>query len=162
MSNSTFYVGLVVAAVAAAGAVAYTVYENPVPESRESLEYQLDAIRPVSVEYGRVSAGELEKFATTITTKPALWKELVPPPPKAKPKPKPPDLAAMLKGVQSPRRVQVGDRIQIITSESRGQMNFYGVGDEVRGLTIKEITADSVIFSLTKDGKEYTHTLSRS
>lgn len=141
---------------------AWTLTHNPIDARRSALESELSAIRPAPAEYSTDSGLDYEKIYSDVTGKSALWNELVAPLPKPAPKPrppKPPEVAKMLHGV-SVGRNQVGSRVQIKTATDR-KGSYKGVGDQVNGVTILEISRTEVLFGLTQSGKQYTHSLPR-
>lgn len=155
--------------IASGAIVAYNELTDPMKERRRVLETKLKAIEPADVQYTARSLSNAPELHTRLVGNQKMWEALVPPPPPPKPKPKPvkvekpPDLAAMLRGVV-PTRQQIGRgtliRVKIkVPGNARG--SWMGVGDELKGLTIVRIEKGSVRFSLTKNGKKYTHDLPR-
>lgn len=148
--------------LAAAAFSAWTFVHNPMDEHASALDAELAAIQPAPAEYSTDSGLNFERIYADVEGKSGLWNELVAPLPKPKPKPKPaaaPDLAKLLKGV-SPGRNQVGSRVQIKTPTDR-KGSYLGVGDQVNGVVILEIKRTEILFGITKNGKDYTHTLPR-
>ena len=127
-----------------------------VGEQRPAREHFV--VRP-ELDYGRLQS--------SIKSRPALWRELVPPPPPPAPPPPPPppppNLGEMLRGVSVQRgQIGSGDAVQVpINVPGAGGRAFYGVGDVINGLTIKAIDNRQVVFSLMHDGREYTTALRR-
>ena len=158
--------GLILAASLGVGGV--NAARNPMDEKLANFELELAAVTYVPEEYVTDSDANYDAIQRSIVQKSKLWKELVPPPPPPVPKPKPvkkPNLVKMLQGVIASSRMEItgpGGRklIQVKTQENRTGA-WLGVGDKVKGLTIKEITKEAVVFSLMSNNKEYTRSLPR-
>lgn len=149
-----------VAAIAAVlAATGYQLAFNPVQTRRADLTTRLDRIQPYDVEFEGPN-WDYEAWHGSLAAKPALWTELIepPPPPPRKP-PKPPDLKKMAAGITVGRQA-VGDKAKFFTpGDSRG--TYLGVGDTIKGLTIKEVTRKQVTLSLKWKNQELTITLPR-
>lgn len=155
--------------IASGAIIIFNEVTDPMKERRTILEQKLQAIETADVPYTARSLSVAPELHLKLVGNKKMWKALVPPPPPPKPKPKPvkiekpPDLAAMLRGV-TPTRQQIGrgDLIKVkIKAPGNARGSWMGVGDQIKGLTIVRIEKRSVRFSLTKNGKEYTHDLSR-
>lgn len=148
--------GLITAALTAAAG--FQMFWSP-PSRPEEFRQQLAAIEPVEMRYEKQS-WPYEEWQEKLASRPALWKELVkpPPPPKAAPPP-PPDLAKILAGVTAGRQ-QVGDRAKIMTpGDKRG--SFMGVGEQVNGCTIKEVSKKEVVFVMMHLDQEIKYAIPR-
>ncbi len=144
-------------------AILFGLVRDSYAARREALAADLGAIRPVEVSFDNPN-WDFEKWQKTVAGKPALWQELIAPPPKPPPPPppppKPPDTKAMIKDVVATRS-QMGPRAKIKTkTDPKG--TFLGVGDQVNGMTIKEITKTTIVLSLTWQNQELTETLERN
>ena len=155
--------GVVLAAVGFGG---YHAAQNPMHERLSELELSMAAVRYLPEEFVTRQDVNYTVVGQQVLKHENLWKELVAPP--AAPAPKAaagPNLKKMLDGVV------VSLRQEITGSDGRTMVNikigkddrgsFMGVGDTVKGLTIHEVTRESVIFLLKKGGKEHTHALKR-
>ena len=142
---------LLAVVVAAAG---LQIVFNPIGARRTTLEDQLAKISPVDVKFERRDL-DLDSVQKKLASKPGLWVELLaPPPPPPPPPPTPPNLAEKAKGLAFGRQ-QVGGKVKMTTAgDAKG--SFVGVGDQVNGLTVKEITKTSVVLALTWQGQELT------
>lgn len=161
VSNSVYILVVGVVALAFAFFAGYTMLNDPTDPMRDKLADVLTDIQPPTADYDPFVQSDYGGVQEAIEARPALWQELIPPPPKPKPKPKPPNLKAMLKGVMAPPRDQVGDRIRIRLDPRDVPGGFYGVGDQIRGLTIKSFNDDVVEFMLEEKDNEYTYELQR-
>ena len=142
---------LLVVVVAAAG---LQIVFNPMNARRTTLENQLAKISPVDVEFERRDL-DVDSVQKKLASKPGLWVELVPPPPPPPPPPPtPPNLEEKVKGVTFGRQ-QVGGKVKM-TKPGDAKGSFVGVGDQVNGLTVKEITKTTVVLALTWQGQELT------
>lgn len=149
--------GLVLAVIA--GLIVRGLVANPM----ESRRAQLDKERAKDLSEWAPepeSAVDFIGFQRAIAAKPELWRALVPPPVRRE---APPNLDQMLHGVVVTRQqIGSGTKTKILVKlpgNPRGE--WKGVGDEVKGVTIKKIAKTNVVFSLRKSGKEYTKTLPR-
>ena len=158
-----------VAAIALIGTMGLRFGSNPMNERRLTLENDLARISTKEVAFETTPNYDFESLQQTIRKKPKLWMELVPPPPPPPPTPKkivqvpPPDLANMLQGV-SPTRQQLrkkGQVMVLIKTPKNPRGNYHSVGDVIQGVTISKIDKTSVVFSLSRNGKTYTHSLPR-
>lgn len=135
-----------------------------VTEARSELTRRLAEI-PDDLEVPASPKPPFDEWRNILSKRPEIWDALTEPPaPPPPPKPKPPEkpkLAEMLKGVR-PLRAQVGQKVKIITPEDQ-KGSFYGIGDKIKGCTIKAIDKKTVTFSYDwKEGKqELTHTIER-
>lgn len=161
MIDKSFIVVLLFIGIIIAAALAFTVLNSPTTERRDGLERDLIAAATPDQDTDLVSGQNFRQMRKDINAAGHLWKPLIPAPPRPKPKAKPPNLEGMLKGVTAPRRTQIGNRIKLITNPGNPRGDYYGVGDEVKGLTIIAIDEDNVEFALTEGGKEYTYKLKR-
>ena len=167
MRRVELLIGIACALIAAGslGVAGVKAARNPFHERLTDFEQQMAAVTYVPEKYTTDSDANYNAIVMAIVRKPALWKELVPAP-AAKPRPvKKPDLEKMLKGVRASSRLEIagtGGRIliDVKTLEDR-KGSWLGIGDKVNGLTIKEITKEAVVFSLTIKDKEYTYSLPR-
>lgn len=137
----------------------YSLLFSPLADRRADLELELSQIKPVTVAFPAPN-WDFDSWQNSIAAKPSLWQELIaPPPPPPPPAPKPPSLDEKLKDVKL-GRARIGDKAQIISKEfPKG--TFVSVGDKVNGCTVKEITKQSVTFSLEWQGKELLKIISR-
>lgn len=141
---------------------------NPMDARLADFELELAAVIYVPEKYVTDSDVDYGVIVWNTAVKATLWKELVPPPPPPVRKPRPvkhPDLRKLLQGVVVSSRLEitgVGGRtlIDVKTPEDLNG-SWLGIGDKVRGLTIKEITKEAVVFSLMSNNKEYTYSLRR-
>lgn len=155
--------GLIVASALGVGGV--KAARNPMHGRLADFEMDLAAVTYVPEKYVTDSDANYNVIVMGIVRKSALWEELVQPPaPKPKAEKKP-DLEKMLRGVVASSRdeiVEAGGRTLIdVKTQEDPKGSWLGVGDEVKGLTIKEITAEAVVFSLMSNDKEYTYSLPR-
>ncbi|HEO71649.1 MAG TPA: hypothetical protein ENN80_10330 [Candidatus Hydrogenedentes bacterium] len=151
---------LVLLAIGALGAlIVLNAIQQPIKKEQAWLDEELARIRPTQVLFPKPD-WDFHAWHQAIAGKAALWKEIVPPPPpKPKPPPKPPNIEEKLVGVEATRQ-QVGDKARIRTPDNpRG--DFYGVGDTINGLRIKEVTKYQVVFCLEWMGQELTTSLER-
>jgi hypothetical protein len=157
-------VSIVCGAIAAAalGWTAYLLADNPFSDRHVALAAEISEINPVEVTFSPPE-WDFAGWQEAIAAKPKLWDRLrEPPAPPPPPPPKPPDLNKMLSdaGVTVGRQ-QVGDKARVATkADSRG--SFLGVGDQVAGLTIKEVTRTSMTFTMEWRGKTLETTLTRN
>lgn len=155
-----------IAAVALIGTAGLRYEKNPMDEKRQALEDDLAKISAKEVSFQTTHNYDFESLQGSIRKKPKLWMELVPPPPPPKKKivqVPPPDLANMLQGV-SPTRQQIrkkGQLMVLIKTPQNPRGNYHIVGDVIQGVTISKIEKTSVVFSLSRNGKTYTHSLPR-
>ena len=139
--------------------VLLNIVRNPMDSRRAAQESRVSSvIMPAPPNFD--NREDFSASLLAIQSKPKLWSALVPAPPAQM---KAPDMAGLLKGVQ-PTRGQIGKgeglKVKIKTPHSkRGE--WMKKGDIVNGLTIKSVTKDEVIFSVTVGGREYTHPLKR-
>lgn len=170
MKRAELFIGLacVLVVVVSLGVGVAGVLRNPMEDRLPSFELDLAAIVYVPEEYKTDSDVDYGAIVLGIVGKPALWKELVPPPARIAPPPKAPkapNFAKLLQNVAASARQELIDSegrtlIQVKTPENHGG-DWLGVGDKVRGVTIKEITGKAVVFSLISNDKEYTYSLPR-
>lgn len=149
------------AAVILLMAVAFGVRSmaNPFVDRGAQLQARLNEIKPVEVKL-ETGQSNFDRWKDTIISKPSVWKELIPKPlPPPPPPPKPPNLKKMLAEVQVTRQ-GFGDKVRIMTKEEPKGI-FLGPGDSVAGLQIKEVTRQSVTFSLNWQGQELTEVVER-
>lgn len=158
-----------VAAIALIGVMGLRFGSNPMDERAHALENDLAKISTKEVTFDTTPNYDFESLQRTIRKKPKLWMELVPPPPPPPPKKKkivqvpPPDLANMLQGV-SPTRQQLrkkGQLMVLIKTPKDPRGHYHSVGDVIQGLTILKIEKTSVVFSMSRNGRTYTHSLRR-
>lgn len=161
MKRILFIAGFGILAVALMGML-LSIVRSPIAEQETALNARLESMQPRPIAYRTTPGLAADKLVASITAKPALWKALVeaPPPPKQIP-----NLAQLLQGVTVTRdrmKTPDGAKVRIRTpKDPRG--DWFGVGDvAVNGLTIKSVTSDAVVFTLTKDGTTYEHTVRTS
>lgn len=161
---------VILCVIAACGCLAYVAYrqiDNPYAAREVKLRANLADVTAPEVTYVTTSDVDYQALQQEVLAKPALFRELIPPPPPPKaappPPPPPPDLAKMLEGVIAGTATitKNGEPAAKIRTANDPRGEFKGVGDTVNGLTIKEITKEEVIFTLTANEKEYTHRLKR-
>lgn len=170
MKRAELFIGVACALIVAVslGVGGLSASRNPMRDRLPDFELDFAAIAYVPEEYVTDSDLNYSEIVPGIVGKSTLWKELVPPPPPPAPKPKPvkkPNLVKMLQGVVASSRMEIteaggGTLIYVKTQEDR-RGSWLSVGDEVKGLTIKEITKEAVVFSFMSNNKEYTHSLPR-
>jgi len=138
---------------------------NPMTAHKAALEARVAAVTFVPEDLPEPDKAPMKAQRKTIVDKEALWRPLVeapaaPPPPESKP-----DLLEKLKGVTASARdeIRVGDslKIKIHTNPEDKRGRWVGAGDKVNGLTILEIKADTVVFALEQNGKQFTAELPR-
>ena len=162
-----FVILCIIGACACVGYVMYRQIENPYSEREAKLRDDLSNVVAPEVTYVTTSDVDYRALQEEILAKPALFRELIPPPPPpppAPPAPPPkPNLAKMLEGVIATKATitKNGQPAAKIRTAADPRGDFKGVGEVINGVTIKEITDEEVIFSLTANEKEYTHTLKR-
>lgn len=155
-----------VAAIALIGTMGLRFGSNPMDDRRHALENDLAKISTKEVAFETTPNYDFESLQGTIRKKPKLWMELVsppPPPPKKIVQVPPPDLANMLQGV-SPTRQQLrkkGQLMVLIKTPKNPRGSYHSVGDVIQGVTISKIDKTSVVFSMSRNGKTYTHSLPR-
>ena len=155
-----------VAAIALIGVMGLRFGSNPMDERAHALENDLAKISMKEVIFETTPNYDFESLQKTIRKKPKLWMELVrppPPPPKKIVKVPPPDLANMLLGV-TPTRQQLkkkGQLMVLIKTPKDPRGNYHSVGDVIQGVTISKIDKTSVVFSMSRNGRTYTHSLRR-
>ncbi|MBN2309535.1 MAG: hypothetical protein JXR94_11220 [Candidatus Hydrogenedentes bacterium] len=160
MERALYMAGFAVLALAAALLAANAV-RSPV-EARHAAFEDLLAGNAPSAPHIRVTPDlEYADVHRAISAQPKLWMPLVEAPP---PEKQAPDMAKLLQGVEVTRdKMGSGEtlkvRIRAGKDDRRGQ--WMGKGDKLKGMVIKAITDDAVVFGLTKDGVEYTHPLPR-
>ncbi len=142
-------------------AVGWFAFNDPTEETRSDLAWDLQQAQQRQGNPGGGSASiDFAALEEDVVERDNLWDELISPPPQ---RPSPPDLAGALRGVTVTRESMGSGndmRVRIRTSsDSRG--SWMGVGDEVNGLTIIEITSDSVVFGREAHGRMYTRSVSR-
>jgi hypothetical protein len=154
----------ILATVLMAGAAVSGLVMSPMNARRAELAENLAEASVVTLDIPETPVPDYEAMVSGINERPALWQPLVekpaPPPP---PPPPPPDWNAILQGVEVTRQ-KIGSgadlKVRIITSpQSRG--DWMQVGGRINDAVIKEITETHVVFSVMKDGKEWTHRLAR-
>lgn len=125
---------------------------NPTLAARKEIERQLADVANGEIDLSLASDAESAEWQRGISGRPNIWGPLVPP---QKVEAPPPSLQDMLRGVE-PTRNKIGSgaamKVQIRVD---GKKEYYGVGDQVKGCAIKEITDAHVLFTLVKDGKTY-------
>lgn len=161
---------VILCVIAAGACVAYVVYRqigNPYTDREAKLREDLSNVVAPEVTYVTTSDVDYQTLHQEVLAKPALFRELIPPPPPPEapppPPPPPPDLVKMLEGVIATKATitKNGQPAAKIRTAADPRGDFKNVGDKVNGVTIKEITDQEVIFALTANEKEYTHTLKR-
>lgn len=141
--------------------------QNPMERRDAALRMRLAAITPENIEYTTNSDVDYVDIMARIAEKPNLWEELVPPPPAPPPPPKPevpPDWGQILQGVEISYQQQIGlgeNAKPFIKTPHNGRGAFMGLGDNIKGAVITRVTRDGVMFSIVKDGKEYSFELPR-
>lgn len=155
----------VVVIVLSVGAFAMNMNRNAMQERLTEFEMELAGVTYIEEEYATVAEVNFKKLVIAINAKPTLWRELVAPPPPPKRIAAAPNLEKMLQGVTISSRLELGrgDSVKInvkTPADKRGA--WKSVGDKINGLAIKEITKESVTFSLERGGKEYTYALPRT
>jgi hypothetical protein len=140
---------------------------DPEKARMDALAKRLTEIQPRHIDYVTQSKVDYTSLQNQILSKPKLFQELVPPPPPPTPAPppppKPPDLEALLKGVVATRmEISKGGvkRVRFMTPASKTP-EYFGVGDIINGVTIKEVTKAAIIFSIVANEKEYTKEMPR-
>lgn len=128
------------------------IIKSPVKDKRQSFQYQLEQMIVPEIQFGDAENPEFDRWQMAIAAQPKLWEPLYKPQAQAAP---PPNLAQQLNGVV-PTRSGIGSgasqKVQITVD---GQPNWYAVGDQIKGCVIKEITATTVLFTVTQSGQEY-------
>lgn len=142
-------------------AVGWFAFNDPTEETRSDLAWELQQAQQRRANTGGGSASiDFAALEENVVERDDLWDQLIAPPPQ---RPSPPDLAGALRGVTVTRESMGSGqdlRVRIRTS-SDGRGSWKGVGDEVNGLTIIEITSDSVVFGRQAHGRMYTRSVSR-
>lgn len=126
--------------------------KSPVREQRQSFKGQLDQIVIPDMQFGETQDPEYDAWQQAIANRPKLWQPLMRPQERKAP---PPALAQILANV-SPTRTEIGSgasrKVQIRVG---GRPDWYTVGQQINGCTIKEITDTTVLFSVVQAGQEY-------
>ena len=141
--------------------------DNPQKARMDALAKRLNAIEPRRIDYITQSNVDYTALQGQILSRPNLFQELIPPPPPPKvappPPPKPPDLNALLKGVLASRHEVTKGGVKEIrmTTPASTTPEFFKVGDQINGVTLKEITRTEVIFSIVANENEYTKAIPR-
>lgn len=149
-------------AVAAVAWTAFLLVDNPFHDRHRVLAAEIAGVKPVEVEF-TPPEWDFAGWQDAIAAKPKLWDRLYEPPAPAPPAPpKPPDLNKILSdnGVTVGRQ-QVGQKARVMTkADSRG--TFMGVGDQIAGLTIAEVTRTNVKFTMEWRGQTLEASLPRN
>ncbi len=156
---------LTACAAVAVAALAWAVFlfvNNPFRARHAVLAAEIAEIKPVDVTFAPPE-WDFAGWQDAIAAKPKLWDRLYDPPAPPPPAPpKPPDLNKILSdnGVTVGRQ-QVGEKAKIMTkADARGA--FMGVGDQIAGLTITEVTRTNVKFSMEWRGQTLEASLPRN
>jgi len=141
-----------IGALALAGIVgmgAWNAVSDPLESRREYLQAELANIP--TIQPGDVAEPwPFSEWQAALDEKPGLWRELIAPPPQAAPAaaaPRPPDLREKLDGVRASTSM-VGDKVLILVPGGNPRGSLFGVGETIRGVTLKEIGDNDVTFSL--------------
>ena len=125
---------------------------NPTQAARKEIERQLAEAAESGVDLALEPDTESSEWQRSISGRPIIWGPLVPP---QKVEAPPPSLADKLRGVE-PTRNKIGSgptlKVQIRVD---GRKDYYGVGDQIKECTIKEITDAHVLFTLVHEGKTH-------
>jgi len=135
--------------------------QNPIEAKQVDLEARLSEARVLEAAPPPPADIPYEELVSAVTSRTDLWRPIVDLPP---PKEEPPDWNEILKGVQFTRQVigtgaDIRIRARMSPNDQAGQ--WVSVGTSIRGARVTEITDSAVVFSATKDGKEYTHRVPR-
>lgn len=142
-------------------------FANPEKARMDALAKRLNAIEPRRTDYITQDSVDYTSLQSQILSRPNLFQELIPPPPPPKvappPPPKPPDLDALLKGVIPSRNelTRGGVRKIRMMTPARATPEFFKVGDQINGVTLKEIKKTEVVFSIVANEVEYTKAIPR-
>ena len=123
---------------------------NPTQAARKEFERQLAESAPSGIDINLESGPNLETWQRAVSGRAELWGPLVPPQKAEAPAPM---LLEMLKGVEPTNRTLGSGSTQRIQIKVDGKKEYYGKGQQVKGCTIEEITANDVLFTLVQDGK---------
>lgn len=151
-------------AVMCVGWIALQAVRNPMHAREDALETTLAGVAGNSIDLPNSAKPPLLMLRPQIVGKKALWSELVAAPP-APPKPQAdPNLKEKLKGVTATRQtIARGDAV--LVKFYLGPQDKAGawktVGEDINGLTIREITTEAVVFGIKQGEKEYTVELPR-
>ncbi|MEK7793379.1 MAG: hypothetical protein AAB353_02565 [Candidatus Hydrogenedentota bacterium] len=141
--------------------------DNPQKARMDALAKRLNTIEPRRIDYITQSNVDYTSLQGQILSRPNLFQELIPPSPPPKvappPPPKPPDLEALLKGVIASRNelTRGGVKKVRMTTPASKTPEFFKVGDQINGVTLKEIKRTEVIFSIIANEVEYTKAIPR-
>lgn len=131
---------------------------NPVRERRARLERRIANTSPPAVHFDFSTDPEFETWQRMISSQPGLWRPLVAAPKATAP---PPLLEQMLAGVEpTPNEMGSGDRLRVQVRVD-GRKDWYSVGQQIKGCTIREIAKDYIQFSVVQGGTEYRMNLPR-
>ncbi|MBI2431505.1 MAG: hypothetical protein HYV26_01395 [Candidatus Hydrogenedentes bacterium] len=151
-----FYIASSTFLFALAALLGWRFLADPLAPKRQWLADQIANVPPAgSVEEDQ--GWDFTPWQGAIDAKPALWKELVPPPPEKvevkKVELKQPDLAKMLQGVRASTR-QVGNSV-FMAWPGNVKGSYVKQGGLVGGCTVKEFDKKTVTFSyFWKEGKK--------
>jgi hypothetical protein len=131
---------------------------NPVRERRALLERRVANASPPPLHFDFSTDPEFETWQRMVSAQPGLWRPLVAAPKVAPP---PPLLEQMLAGVEpTPNEMGFGERLRVQIRVD-GRKDWYSVGQQIKGCTIREITKDYIQFSVVQGGTEYRLNLPR-
>ena len=138
----------------AAMAVLFVVglVRNPTQAARKEIERQLAEVAESEIDIAFAPDAKSGEWQRSISGHPNTWGPLVPP---QKVEAPPPSLQDRLRGVE-PTRNKIGAgatmKVQIRVD---GKKEYYGVGEQIKGCTIKEIADAHVLFTLVHEGKTH-------
>lgn len=134
---------------------------TPFAERREVLRAQMDSSATGGDESAQTNV-DYEALQNAIASKDTLWRPLVKPPAQEAP---PPDLQTMLGPVVlSRQQIGTGDamRVKVFLDPNDRRGRWISKGDDLNGLTVKEISPTEVVFSKEHKGSELTLAVPRS
>jgi hypothetical protein len=157
----------VAATLGSAALFVMKVVNNPLDGRRIALASDLRTIKPVEEDYSVKGPENYDALRDAITTKRAIWTELIEPPPPPPPRVKvipPPDFEKLLRKVSVARggRVKKGGVVVKVRFHHKGggvRGVMHEVGDLINGCEILSFNKDSVTFGFNQGGKKYTYEL---
>lgn len=125
---------------------------NPVNAKRQQFERQLADATPEEIDIDLSVDPKFEAWQQSISARAKLWGPLVPPPKVDAP---PPALQQMLAGVEPTRNTMGSGPTTRIQVRVDGKKDWFGVGQQVKGCTIEEITPTDVLFTVVQDNVKH-------
>lgn len=143
--------------------IALNLVRNPMHLRQAKLDAEIESIPVTPLFILSSSQTDYIEIQNIVRQKNVLWSQLIAPPQQATPKDPGPNFEQVLSGVSATSITMTinGKPSAKITTPSSPRGTWVGVGDDIAGTKVVQITPQNIVVSMSKGQKEFKHNIPR-